>query len=133
MLVFQGKNSALQAKNHPINITIIGTVIIYLHHIYKIFMYIDKKNYDVFMNDMLDYVEDLLTQNYQYAEFIFKRNIDNLGKYDFVKAEESPVSINDNRYLENFIHHLYVKRKKLDMSYPGILHEGKALPFVIGQ
>ena len=133
MLVFQNRDSELQKKNHSVNIAIVGTVIIYLHHIYKIFMYIDKKNYGVFMNNMLDYVEDLLTQNYQYAEFIFRRNIDNLGKYDFLKAEESPISINDNRYLKNFVHHLYVTRKKLDVSYPGMLHEGKALPFVIGQ
>ncbi len=119
--------------NSEINIMLVGTIIIYLHHIYKIFMYIDRKNYSAFMTDMLDYVEDLLTQNYQYAEFILKRGSDNLGKFDFLQTEQSPISINDNRYLQNFVHHLYVTRKKLDISYPGLLHEGKVLPFITGQ
>ncbi|MCH9844670.1 MAG: DUF115 domain-containing protein [Alphaproteobacteria bacterium] len=133
MMVFNLKNETSKQKSSEVNMMFVGTIVIYLHHIYKIFMYIDKKNYTVFMNKMLDYVEDLLTQNYQYVEYIFKRNISNLGKYDFVTAQESPISINDNRYFENFVHHLYVTRKKLDVSYPGTLHEGKALPFIVGQ
>ena len=136
MLVFDTrkiKDEILHLTNTEMNIMIFGTIILYLHHIYKIFIYIDKKNYSLFMNDMLDYLEDLLTQNYQYAEFILMRSLDNLGKYDFMQVEESPISINDNRYLKNFVNHLYITRKKLDVSYPGLLHEGKALPFVVGQ
>ncbi|MCH9853209.1 MAG: DUF115 domain-containing protein [Alphaproteobacteria bacterium] len=136
MMVFSQnnvKNKELDLTNSEVNTLLVGTIIIYLHHIYKIFMYIDKKNYMMFMDSMLTDLEDLLTQNYQYTEFIFNRSLDNLEKYDFLQAQESPISINDDRYFQNSVHHLYITRKKLDVSYPGGLHERKVLPFVMGQ
>ncbi len=120
-------------QNDEINKAIIGTSIFYFHYFYKIFVYLKKEDYSKFGEIMFDMLENMLEQDFQYVEFIIKRHREHLGKFDFIDNGQSPKSMNDRNFYKHFIHHLYRKRQKLDMAYPGLFFEERSLPYVKGR